>query len=152
LGVGGSAGGTILFNGVGGTLRVDGSVMPTATISSVVVGDTIDLAGVAFDSNGSTTALSGNVLQITENGSSYLLTFGSSTNLNAFHLTADGSGRPDLGATVRLARRRHGPCRDVRPGERRDREQRAGLGGDVGPNGCVVDGAEQRPAQRVVGR
>ena len=63
----------IQFNGSGGTLKIDGTVMPSATISGLVLGDIIDLAGISFDSNGSTTALSGNVLQVTEHGSSYFL-------------------------------------------------------------------------------
>ena len=45
--------------------------MPTTTISSIVLGDQIDLAGVTFVSGGSATLKPGNVLQVVENGVSY---------------------------------------------------------------------------------
>ena len=54
------------------TLQIDGTTMPTNTISGLGFGDIIDLAGVSFDSNGTATG-SGSTLQISENGSAYSL-------------------------------------------------------------------------------
>src|SRR5438876_7845806 len=71
---GGSAGaGTITFAGTGGTLRIDGTTMPTNTISGFVVGDTIDLAGVSFVNGGSVQLGAGNALKLFEDGSTYTL-------------------------------------------------------------------------------
>jgi hypothetical protein len=61
--------GPITFgSGLSATLRIDGSTMPTNVISGFAPGDTIDFAGIAFDSSGRATLLSGNVLQIVESG------------------------------------------------------------------------------------
>ncbi|MGY3589497.1 autotransporter passenger strand-loop-strand repeat protein [Bradyrhizobium sp. USDA 4341] len=65
------AGGGITFSGSGGQLKIDGTSMPTTTISGLVLGDSIDLAGVTFSSGGSVTLLPGNILQVTEGASSY---------------------------------------------------------------------------------
>jgi hypothetical protein len=71
---GGSAGrGPITFEGTGGTLTIDGTATPTNVINGFALGDTIDLTGVSFDSGGSATLESGNVLKIVENGQTYEL-------------------------------------------------------------------------------
>src|SRR5258707_7880699 len=50
---GGAVGsGGLRFSGSGGTLTIDGTTMPTSTVSGFVTGDTIDLAGVSFASGG----------------------------------------------------------------------------------------------------
>ena len=60
---GGSVGaGGVQFGGSGGTLTIDGTTMPTSTISGFVTGDTIDLAGVSFASGGSIQLGAGNLL------------------------------------------------------------------------------------------
>src|SRR5947199_117950 len=71
---GGSVGsGGARFSGTGGTLTIDGTTMPTSTISGFVTGDTIDLAGVSFANGGSVQLGTGNVLTLVEGGSSYSL-------------------------------------------------------------------------------
>jgi autotransporter passenger strand-loop-strand repeat protein len=82
----------------GGTLEIDDTVMPTATISGFGPGDTIDLADVAYDSGGSAIPLSGNVLEITENGQSYDLQFDPGQNFagETFALSFDNVSGTDL--------------------------------------------------------
>ncbi len=60
--------GPITFVGPNGTLFLQNPAMPLSVISSFLPGDHIDLGGVSFDSAGTVQLLSGNVLQITENG------------------------------------------------------------------------------------
>ncbi|MGY3698448.1 autotransporter passenger strand-loop-strand repeat protein [Bradyrhizobium sp. USDA 3240] len=71
LQAGSVASGGITFSGSGAQLKIDSTSMPTTTISGLVLGDSIDLAGVTFSSGGSVTLLAGNVLQVTEGGTSY---------------------------------------------------------------------------------
>ncbi len=72
LGSGALLGGyPVVFAGPGGTLRIDGTAMPSDTISGLVGGDTFDLAGIPYVSSGSVNLLSGNVLQIVESGQTY---------------------------------------------------------------------------------
>ncbi len=54
--------------------------MPTNTIFGFMPGDGIDLANIAFSSSGSASIQSGNQLQISENGSSYVLQLDPSAN------------------------------------------------------------------------
>ena len=91
--------GAVSFAGTSGTLRVDGTSMPINTISGFVPGDVIDLAGIGFDSNGTVTLTSGNVLQISENSHVYQLQLDPSVNLTGeqFVLSSDGSGGSDIG-------------------------------------------------------
>ena len=58
------------------------------TVSGFVAGDTIDPAGIAFDSNGSVNLQAGNVLQIIKNGATYDLQLDPSQNFvgGFFHL------------------------------------------------------------------
>jgi VCBS repeat-containing protein/autotransporter passenger strand-loop-strand repeat protein/autotransporter-associated beta strand protein len=89
--------GTVTLQGAS-TLKIDGSAMPTNTIAGMVQGDTIDLASIGFDSNGTADLLSGNKLQIVEHGSvnpgTYDLQLGPGENFTGeyFHLTAAVGG------------------------------------------------------------
>src|SRR6266851_6671785 len=57
----GSAGAdAITFSGIGGTLRIDDVAMPSNTISGLVAGEAIDLAGVSLASGGLAGLSSGN--------------------------------------------------------------------------------------------
>ncbi|SED77800.1 autotransporter passenger strand-loop-strand repeat-containing protein [Rhizobiales bacterium GAS188] len=92
---GGSAGsGPITFKGTGGMLKVDGTAMPNNVISGFALGDTIDLTGVSFSSGGSVALISGNVLQIVENGQTYDLQLNPQQSFRgeSFDLSADKSG------------------------------------------------------------
>ena len=90
--------GSVTFAGPSGTLQVDGAYLPTNTISAFVPGDDIDLAGVQFDSKGTVTLTSGNVLQISENSHVYRLQLDPSANFygEKFVLSSDGHGGSDL--------------------------------------------------------
>jgi autotransporter passenger strand-loop-strand repeat protein len=92
----GSGGAT--FSGTGGVFRVDGTTMPTSTISGFTVGDTIDLAGVSFANGGGVQLGTGNVLTVTEGGTSYTLNLnsGQSYSGKSFRLLSDGSGGTDI--------------------------------------------------------
>ena len=108
---GSAAAGTIDFANGGGpgfasgsigpataALKVDGVAMPSAVISGFAPGDTIDLAGVDYDpTSGSATLGAGNVLEVTENGSTYDLQFDPTQIFTAgFKLSSDGSGGTDI--------------------------------------------------------
>jgi len=90
--------GPVTFGGPTGTLQVDATSLPTNTVSGFVPGDVIDLAGVGFDSNGTATLTSGNVLQISENSQVYQLQLDPSASFSSeeFVLSSDGSGGSDL--------------------------------------------------------
>ena len=72
--------------------------MPTNVVSGFVEGDTFDLAGVAFSSGGTVQVVSGHVLQVVENATTYNLQLDSSVSYatDAFRLTSDGSGGTDV--------------------------------------------------------
>ena len=72
LGPGAVASGAITFTSAGGTLQIGSTAMPTV-ISSLAIGDVIDLLGVTFSSGGSATLMSGNVLKVVEGGKVYQL-------------------------------------------------------------------------------
>ncbi|MCC8960091.1 AIDA repeat-containing protein, partial [Bradyrhizobium sp. Pear77] len=86
------ASGGITFSGSGGQLKIDGTSMPTTTISGLVLGDSIDLAGVTFSSGGSVTLLPGNILQVTEGASSYGLQLDQMPGVRFSVSTDSGSG------------------------------------------------------------
>ena len=88
------ASGSITFTGLGGQLIIDDTVMPANTISGFVAGDSFDLTGVAFDSGGTAIVLSGNILEITESGSSYDLQLDplQDFSTHTFQLRNDGFG------------------------------------------------------------
>jgi autotransporter-associated beta strand protein len=83
--LGAAGGGAIKFAAdASATLQVDNAAFSTSpdrtdvftnTIDGFVPGDTIDLAGISYDKNGTATLESGNVLQIVENGQTYELNF-----------------------------------------------------------------------------
>src|SRR6516225_8243650 len=103
LEAGAIARGVITFAGTGGTLAIDAPTsggMPTNTISGFTPGNTIDLAAVGFDINGSITLQAGNVLQITENSQTYTLHFDPAQNFAGWksELSAQGVA----GTNIRL--------------------------------------------------
>ena len=98
-----ASGGAITFAGSDGTLKIDGTTMPTNVISGFAVGDTIDLAGVSYVnyvSGGGVAVLSsaGNVLNVTELGATYQLDLDPSQNFTSqtFILSPDGNGGTDI--------------------------------------------------------
>ena len=101
LAAGSIVSGGIAFAGTGGTVKIDGTVMPTSAnvISGFVPGNTIDLAGVSFTSGGSV-GLSGHVLEISAGGagSSFSLHLDPSQSYSgeSFKLSADGSGGTEI--------------------------------------------------------
>ncbi|WP_342711237.1 AIDA repeat-containing protein [Bradyrhizobium sp. B124] len=86
------ASGGITFGGSGGQLKIDGTLMPSTTISGLVLGDSIDLAGVTFSSGGAVTLLPGNILQVTEGASSYDLQLDQTPGVRFSVSTDSGSG------------------------------------------------------------
>jgi uncharacterized repeat protein (TIGR03803 family) len=78
----------------GGTLQIDGTTMPAATISGFGTVGTIDLTGVAFDPAGSAVLTSGNVLQISEGGETVALQLDPTQSFSghSFALASDGHG------------------------------------------------------------
>jgi autotransporter passenger strand-loop-strand repeat protein len=70
-GVGAGVSGGVTFEGTGGTYEIEGSSIPGATVSGFVSGDRFDLHSIAFDPAGSANLTSGNLLVVTESGSSY---------------------------------------------------------------------------------
>jgi hypothetical protein len=102
---GATAAGTIDFAAASGSLLIDGTNLPTApnsaiaaTILGLAIGDTIDLANIAFDSSGSATLAAGNLLQISENGRTYDLKLNSSQNFagDQFTISSDGRGGTNI--------------------------------------------------------
>lgn len=75
----------------GAVVRIDGTSMPTNTISGFSAGDVIDLADVAFVAGASATLNGSNNLAIVAGGSTYHLQFNSSVAGNAFELLPDGN-------------------------------------------------------------
>jgi autotransporter passenger strand-loop-strand repeat protein len=79
----------------GGTLKIDGTTMPTAVISGFAVGDRIDLAGVPYDATNAAPLFetTNNTLEVVEDGAAYNFQFDSSTNIQgSFSLAADSTG------------------------------------------------------------
>src|SRR5262249_19787603 len=70
---GGSLVGPFAFGSDGGTLRIDGTTMPSVTLGGFAAGDLIDLANVASAAGGTALLQSGNVLVVTEAGTAYTL-------------------------------------------------------------------------------
>ncbi|WP_375774761.1 AIDA repeat-containing protein [Bradyrhizobium sp. ma5] len=92
LQAGSVASGGITFSGSGGQLKIDSTSMPTTTISGLVLGDSIDLAGVTFSSGGSVTLLAGNVMQVTEGGTFYDLQLDQTPGVRFSVSTDSGTG------------------------------------------------------------
>ncbi len=100
---GAAGGGHITFgtNSVA-TLQIDGAVAPgfvlTNTIAGFGAGDVIDLRDIAFDPNGTALPESGNVLAVTEHGSTYDLQLAAGTQIPAGSvvITSDNHGGTDI--------------------------------------------------------
>jgi autotransporter passenger strand-loop-strand repeat protein len=151
-----------------GTLEILGSAIPSATISGFSSGDVIDLASVAPAAGGIAVLTSGNVLDVVEGGSTYVLDLNPSQNYSVtkFALTSDGSGGTEITnvldpisvtvssgtltvssghTSVGVLVRRHPQYPVRRHSERHDRQQ-----GRHGP--CVRQGHRRHPQWRVGGR
>jgi hypothetical protein len=98
--------GNITFSGVGGALIIDGTALPTSTVYGFVPSDTIDLAGVPYNSSNEYTLLEtsnnsvglNNLLQVVTVGSSPLsLQFDPTQNFSGgFQLSSDGNGGTNI--------------------------------------------------------
>ena len=98
LAAGGVESGAITFGGVGGDLTIDGgAAIPTVPISGFVLGDTIDLQGLAFTPAISASILSG-TLSLTSGGTvvDQLAVAGISDG-QPFVVTSDGVGGTAIG-------------------------------------------------------
>ena len=93
-------GGSVSFEG-GGTLRIDGSIMPTTVISAFSPGDTINLRDVTFDPKGSVTLKTGNVLQVSENGQTFDLQLASLPAAGKSFFLTSGTTGTDIAAHFR---------------------------------------------------
>ncbi len=65
-------------------------------IDGFASGDTINLAGVAFDSNWTFTVGSGHAVSFVENGITYVLQFDPAKSFNTFLLQSDGNGGTNI--------------------------------------------------------
>ncbi len=105
LASGATASGAIAFAGgvTAGRLQIDGTAMPSNTISGFVSGDSVDLANIVFDSAGSAAVAAGNVLQVTEGGTTYSLNLDPAQDFAhaSFHLASDGKGGTLISVAVR---------------------------------------------------
>ena len=79
---------------VGGTLEIDDLYLPSFTITGFAAGDTIDLTADPYDPSGSANLVSGNVLDVNENNSTYTLQFDPTQDFTGeyFHLAPDSGG------------------------------------------------------------
>jgi autotransporter passenger strand-loop-strand repeat protein len=98
---GAAAGRPIDFADAGAILRIDGTTMPNDVISGFSPNEAIDLSGVSFDSSGSATQLSGNVLQVVENSQTYDLNLDPAQSFTGqrFLFSADGGSGTDIAVT-----------------------------------------------------
>ncbi|WP_420971556.1 AIDA repeat-containing protein [Bradyrhizobium sp. B120] len=92
LQAGSVASGGITFSGSGGQLKIDGTSLAGTTVSGLVLGDSIDLAGLGFVSGGSATLLPGNVLHVTEGASSFDVQLDATPGVRFSVSTDSGSG------------------------------------------------------------
>src|SRR5262249_40270295 len=96
LQLGGTANGSITFGSGNGTLKIDGTTMPTSVISGFAPGDKIDLTNAPFSPLGIATLVSGTsgtTLVITEGTQQYSLNVDASPlKGQSFQLSSDGSG------------------------------------------------------------
>ncbi|WP_375778515.1 hypothetical protein ACE103_04785 [Bradyrhizobium sp. ma5] len=88
----GSLASGIAFSGSGGQLKVDGTSLAGTTISGLVLGDSIDLAGLNFVSGGSASLLAGNILHVTEGASSFDLQLDQTPGVRFSVSTDSGTG------------------------------------------------------------
>ena len=89
---------TIDFTGSGGTLEFDDTPDMKGTISGFAPGDRIVLSDVAIDPNGSANLVANNVLDVTENGTTYTLQLDQTQDFTGefFHLSADPTAGTDI--------------------------------------------------------
>jgi hypothetical protein len=94
LEVGANASGAITFAASGGTLRIDGTLVPSATISGLQRGNQIDFADVAFVSGAAATIVSGSILRITDGGQQYDLNLAPGADYSGmtFSVVSAGNG------------------------------------------------------------
>ena len=83
--------GTIIFDDIGGILQIDGTTMPTATISGIDPGDTIDLRSLAWSPTNSA-SYSDNTLTVTGGGTIETLTVVGVAAGTQFAVSSDGLG------------------------------------------------------------
>ena len=98
----GSAENTSFAAGATGTLVLDQVAVFTGTIFGFAVGDEIDLASVVYTGSGSATLATGNKLEVSEGGQTYVLQLDPSATYTdaAFVLTPDANGDTDVSEAV----------------------------------------------------
>ncbi len=96
LASGAVASGPIAFTGSGGTLKIDGTVMPANAISGFVAGDTLDLAGIGVAASYS---YSGGILKLDNSGGTQVAQPNLLTPVTNPHFTlgTDGGGGTVVG-------------------------------------------------------
>jgi hypothetical protein len=94
----------IAFAGGGGTLQIDGTATPSATISGFALGDVIDLADLAFSGGTAATLTSAGVLVVTEGATTRMVQLDPAHNYasQSFALSADAGSGTDVRALVPL--------------------------------------------------
>jgi hypothetical protein len=70
--------------------------MPDTVLSGFSPGDAVDLAGVSYSSSATYQLLSGNQLQLTENGNSYVLNLDPTQSYSSFHVFPDTAGGTEI--------------------------------------------------------
>jgi autotransporter passenger strand-loop-strand repeat protein len=88
ISAGGTDSGPITFAGSGGTLVVDGTTLPTGTVSGFSGSDQIVFSGLAYA--GASITTTSNTIVIHENGSSYTLNISSVSPVPNYMLVNDG--------------------------------------------------------------
>ena len=117
--------GPITFTGTGGTLKIEDTTMPTNVISGFAAGDTIDLVNVGYDSGGSADPEPGDILQITENNSTYDLQLAGNYMGDTFSLSGDIGG---TGTDVTMSTPCYCPGTLIRTSRGQTRVQRLKIG------------------------
>ena len=94
-------GSNVQFLSSGSVLQIDSQTMPSDSIGGskgFLPSDVIDLANVGFSANGTVQLLSGNKIEVNENGAAYDLQFSTPTNFTGQTLAIknDGNGGTDF--------------------------------------------------------
>ena len=83
----------LTFSGSGGKLLIDGTTMPTATISGFAVGDSIPLAAIACNASDTVSVKTAGVVTISAGGNAYNLDIaGATVGATNFSLSSATSG------------------------------------------------------------